>query len=254
MYYNEANCDIYIGSGAGKKLLKDINSAKESVKIISPYLSPSLIASLIQLHEQNIAVELITTNEIEDYYGDYEQRNGHQLIIQERKTDHEAETKRKEWTKVATNLTYADIILVGILMTTSVFVNDIRLLLGVIPILAITVAVLYLKKKVKRTRIYSYYYSKLFPFKILYSSDKDNSNNTFVHSKIYLIDDQIAYLGSLNFTLSGTKNNHETRVRTTDSNAIWEIKTEFRRLMNDLNLPQRSIQNWGRKLYDEPIN
>ena len=29
MFYNGAKCDIYIGKGAGKKLLNDIRNAKE---------------------------------------------------------------------------------------------------------------------------------------------------------------------------------------------------------------------------------
>ena len=34
-FFNGANCDIYIGQGAGKKLLDDITNAKRSVKIVS---------------------------------------------------------------------------------------------------------------------------------------------------------------------------------------------------------------------------
>ena len=37
MFYNGANCDIYIGKGAGKKLLNDIRNAQKSIKIVSPY-------------------------------------------------------------------------------------------------------------------------------------------------------------------------------------------------------------------------
>ena len=36
-FFNGANCDIYIGQGAGKKLLDDITNAKRSVKIVSPF-------------------------------------------------------------------------------------------------------------------------------------------------------------------------------------------------------------------------
>jgi phosphatidylserine/phosphatidylglycerophosphate/cardiolipin synthase-like enzyme len=79
-------------------------------------------------------------------------------------------------------------------------------------------------------------------------------SDTFIHGKIYLIDDQIAYLGSLNFTESGTKYNYETRIRTTDPNAIKEIKEEFHQLMNYSDLPEWDIQYWGKLLYQEPIN
>ncbi len=54
MFYNGANCDIYIGKGAGKKLLHDIRNAKASIKIVSPYLSPFLISKLISCQKQNL--------------------------------------------------------------------------------------------------------------------------------------------------------------------------------------------------------
>lgn len=44
-FYNKAVCDFYLGQGAGKKLLEDINRARHSIKIISPYLTPGLIHS-----------------------------------------------------------------------------------------------------------------------------------------------------------------------------------------------------------------
>ncbi|MDD2278204.1 MAG: hypothetical protein PHI03_11855 [Bacteroidales bacterium] len=92
MYYNGAICDIYIGKGAGKKLLIDIRNAKTTIKIVSPYLSPSLISELIKLQKRNLEIELITTDNIENFYGNYE-NNIHQLIIQNRLTDYKAVKK-----------------------------------------------------------------------------------------------------------------------------------------------------------------
>ena len=83
MFYNGAYCDIYIGKGAGKKLLSDIRNARKSVKIVSPYLSPFLITELINFKKRNLKVELITTDNIEDFYGNLE-KNIHQLIKQNR--------------------------------------------------------------------------------------------------------------------------------------------------------------------------
>ena len=81
MFFNGANCDIYIGKGAGKKLLEDISNAKKSVKVVSPYLSPSLINELIRLHSKGLEISLITNDNIEDYYRDSE-KNIYRLIIQ----------------------------------------------------------------------------------------------------------------------------------------------------------------------------
>ncbi len=54
-----AKCDIYIGTGAGKNLLTDMENAKEEIKIVSPYLSPSLVNQLISLHGQGKTINLI---------------------------------------------------------------------------------------------------------------------------------------------------------------------------------------------------
>ena len=65
---------------------------------------------------------------------------------------------------------------------------------------------------------------------------------------------KIAYLGSLNFTHFGTKSNHETIIRITDKNAITYINSEFESLLNNDYYTKRELNEWGKSLYDEPIN
>ena len=76
----------------------------------------------------------------------------------------------------------------------------------------------------------------------------------FVHGKIYVIDGHTAYLGSLNFTESGTKYNYETRIRVTDIEAVRKIDEEFEELYNHDELVYFGIEEWGKRLYLEPIN
>lgn len=253
MFVNGVNCDIYIGKGAGKKLLRDINNAKKSVKIVSPYLSPFLIKELIKLRVRNLEVELITTDDIEDYNGKYG-KNIHQLIIQNKETDKIAVKKREKWRSVVRVVLYLGISLLATLLGAFYYLKEPKLGFGLIPVAVLFLVYKLYKTKIKNKRIYLYWYSQLFPFKVYMSPYKNKLSDTFVHSKIYLIDDRIAYLGSLNFTSSGTKHNYETRIRTEDVNAIVEIKQEIYRLFNNARLPEKNIQNWGRELYSEPIN
>jgi phosphatidylserine/phosphatidylglycerophosphate/cardiolipin synthase-like enzyme len=253
MFYNGATCDIYIGKGAGKKLLSDMRSAKKSIRIVSPYLSPFLISELINFRKRNLEVELITTDNIEDFYGNFE-KNIHQLIIQNRETDKSAVGKREKWHDILKILTYSNLGLLVILFGLGYFIRAASVSFGFVPIVVIFLVCRLYKNKIKNKRIYSYWYSQLFPFKVYMSPDTTALSDTFIHGKIYLIDDQIAYLGSLNFTSSGTKHNYETRVRITDSNAITEIKEELSQLFNHSNLPERDLQFWGKQLYSEPIN
>lgn len=61
MFFNNTICDIYIGTGAGKKLMAELSAAKRSIKIVSPYLSESLVDRLVHSHARGVEVALITT-------------------------------------------------------------------------------------------------------------------------------------------------------------------------------------------------
>ncbi|GGW51062.1 phospholipase D-like domain-containing protein [Arenibacter certesii] len=64
---------------------------------------------------------------------------------------------------------------------------------------------------------------------------------------------EIAYLGSLNFTYNGTRNNYETRIRIADRKAIKELNAEFDALFYNENYLEKELSEWGRELYVEPV-
>lgn len=253
MYYRNANCDIFIGRGAGKELLDEIWNARKSVRIVSPYLSPKLVDQLIELKRRNIEVELITSSDIEDYR-DIHERNITRLIIQNRETDEVAVLKRIKWRKAANVLSIIGFCLLFGLAVLGYYLRDIRIAYGLVPVVILSFIVQYLKQRIRNKRIYNYWYSKLFPFRVYMTPYVTGGRGTFIHSKIYIIDDRIAYLGSLNFTTSGTRYNYETRIKTEDSNAIRRIREEIHRIMHDVDFPEMDLQSWGKEIYDEPIN
>lgn len=254
-WYNNATCDIYIGKSAGKKLLNDIENAKKSVKIVSPYLSPDMVKDLINLRKKGIEVSLITADNIEDYYGSYE-KNIYHLIKQETITDIQAQEQREKWKKNSKYLLFGIIGSIILFISILFFYQNIKLLYGVFFILALVlIRKTFFENKIKNKRIYTYQYHQLFPFKVYTSYNQSkNYNDTLIHGKIYIIDDEIAYMGSVNFTKSATQFNYETRIRTTDTNAVRVIVKEFHDLFNNPNLSEKNIQNWGKQLYPEPIN
>lgn len=255
IFHNNALCDIYIGKSAGNKLIQDIRGAKNNVKIVSPYLSPLLIKGLISLRKKGIDVQLITTDEIEDFYGD--NKNINQLIIQKRHVDEQAMQSRESMASLAGILLFV-MIGSGVVLLPLVFLlQEPKLAFGFIGIVLLFFLRNYLLTEVKNKKIYHYTYRQLFPFKVFISPNPTHGssvNTTFVHSKIYVIDDEIAYLGSMNFTAKGTKENHETRIRTTDPAAVRKISEEVERLFESSELAERDIQYWGSQLYTEPIN
>lgn len=251
IFYNNALCDIYIGKNAGVKMMQDIRNAQKNVKIVSPYLSPFLIKELIYLHSKGIKIRLITSDEIEDFYG-YD-KNIHKLIIQHRHVDEKSQKKRNDLISLSGTLLFAMIGLGLILLALMYFLNNVTFAYGFIMTVLMFLIRDSVVKKIKRTKIYHYTYKQLFPFKVYVSPTHGNSTNkTFIHSKIYIIDDEIAYLGSLNFTGSGVKDNHETRIRTTDANAVAKIIEEMKEIFYHSDLLERDIQFWGSQLYDEP--
>ncbi|MDF0716960.1 phospholipase D family protein [Muricauda sp. 334s03] len=102
--------------------------------------------------------------------------------------------------------------------------------------------------------MFSYSYEPIFPLKVIKPNNSFGQRATYLHSKMYIIDEHIAYLGSLNFTLGGTENNHETRIRISDSGTVQQIVEEFRYLMDDDSFPTMKWQAWGSKAFKEPKN
>ncbi len=237
MFHNNAKCDIYIGTGAGTKLMDEIENAKKSVKIVSPFLSPFLVKRLIRLRSNGIDVQLITMDTIEDFYGD-RKRNLHGLIRQEIRIDGQARRIMKKYKTTGRILNGLTIGLFTCFVILNYWLKDIRLLWLLFPLLFLYRAAGHLRKKSERKRVCSYTYHKLFPFKVVLSKNEKGFRNTYLHSKIYIIDDEIAYLGSLNFTGGGTTNNHETRVRLNDEPSVKKIVEEFDYLMHGARMPE----------------
>jgi phosphatidylserine/phosphatidylglycerophosphate/cardiolipin synthase-like enzyme len=253
-FHNSANCDIYIGKGAGKKLLYDISNARKSVKIISPYLSPSLINELINLHSKGISISLVTSDTIEDFSGTYE-KNIYKLINQTRVTDNEAQELRNKWIGIEETLRYIVFGFVAIFIFALFLFKSFKTLFILFPLLVFYLSRKIYLNKIKKKIIYSYFYTQLFLFKVYISPKNINTfESTFIHGKIYIIDDEIVFMGSLNFTYSGTKDNYETRIRTIDKIAVDKIVTEYNELFYHSGYPERNIQDWGKQLYEEPIN
>lgn len=253
MFYNNAVCDIYIGKSAGAKLLQDIRNAKRNVKIVSPYLSPSLIKELIFLHNKGINISLITSDEIEDFYG-YD-KNINKLIVQKRHTDEKAKQSRDSLISLSGTLLFTIIGLAIVLVPLIFLLKEWKLAYGFILVVLLFFVRDFIVRQIKNKRIYHYTYKQLFPFKVFISPNNGNSfNKTFIHSKIYVIDDEVAYMGSLNFTGKGIKDNHETRIRTADLHAVAKIVEEVNEIFFNPNLAERDLQFWGSQMYPEPIN
>jgi len=253
MYLNGTKCDIYMGTGAGKKLLHEIENAEYSVKILSPFLSPFLTQKLVALQNRNVAIELITSGRAKEYLST-KNKNSYELIQQVVHVDRKARRQRRRWKKLRLGIRVLIGILFLVFLWAAFSLKDPNTLLFSVSILLLYLVNRRLHINIENKRIYSYSYKPLFPFKVVMAPDHYHYDGLYLHGKAYIIDNRIAYLGSLNFTRSGTRNNYETRVRFTEPEAVQKIVGEFDSLFTNDELPELSLDAWGKQLYREPIN
>jgi len=250
MYCNNAQCDVYIGRGAGKKLMSEMASARTSVRIVSPFLSEHLVAGLETLHDQDIQVELITVA-----------GNSHReletvatLLQQHVHVDGRARN-RKKWMR---NLLCIGYFLGGLGLVCGWYFLGQQMVMSMLYLLlglgVLGIAQLLLSRCIRNIQIYSYSYASKFSLKVIGPYDDFGRRATYLHSKIYIIDDRIAYLGSLNFTYSGTESNYETRIRLTDQESVSKIAEEFRYLMDEATFPELDFNVLGKQYFREPFN
>ena len=122
-------------------------------------------------------------------------------------------------------------------------------------LLALPIGLLIIKL-LNKLRVYSYNYRSNMPFYVMASPNVDpqTRNQTFVNSNIYIIDDQIAYLGSVDFTKAGFRDQHETIFRIMDKTTVHCIYKEINELLSDQRRLFRDINFIGRHIYPEPLN
>jgi len=233
--------EIYIGRGAGTMLKKDLDNAKSSIKIISPYLTASYVEDLLRLANAGVSVTLITSNEIKEGDGNYSSLSHKDLIKQERHTDEKKRKLRSQGMKYS---------LIALILPLMLLVFHSYFGFAVATIVIGIIFVTYYNKK-----IYSYSYYSPIKLKIVPDEYHDRENGKFfVHSKVYVIDERVAYVGSVNYTNKAFKYNYETITKVSSVNAVKDISQEVNRLFLDKDVNSKDIQGWGKELYLEPQN
>jgi len=245
--------DIYIGKGAGKMIIEDMLKAKRSIRVMSPYLSAGLIDILLERLRFGVHIELVTADDIEDHQ--HADKNCYHIIKQHTHVDGELKNKKQllHWLGIGFMIVFGCLAVTRLpgILSPSIELPDV-IQFSVFALLALIGRVTW--KHAESINFWYYSYSSLFPIKIFYSyfsrKNRDRSKAFNLHSKLYIIDDCIAYLGSVNFTRSGCSFNHETRIRITDREAIDQLREEFEELLSTDQYNHRSVDEWGRELYE----
>lgn len=104
--------------------------------------------------------------------------------------------------------------------------------------------------------MFSYFYSTRFPFVVVPSIYSDtvmsvkSMSDSFVHAKIYVIDNRDIFIGSANLTSSGLRNNIESFIKISAHEAVKEIIAEIDSYLN-VHCKLIDINHMGTCLYHE---
>ena len=242
-----ANTHISLGQRAGAELYEQCARAQHALKIVSPYLSASFVDMLVELEERGVTVTLLTTENAQA-----NREVAHRLVNQLRQTDEEA-AHRRRLGRIYTALSILLFLAIG---TAGVLTRTTPLVYAYAGALLSVLAFLFFQSR----RIFHYSYTaavsrlKVFVSPFYKEQRITRDQGMMLHAKIYVIDERVAYLGSLNFTYSGFYDNFETTLRVDDLAAVRRISAHVEALYAEDHLAILGIESWGRSLYPEPKN
>lgn len=242
-----SNVQLYLGQSAGSELYSRLKRARRSVKIVSPYIKAHFIDVLSDLQPNGVKVTILTTEDVIKREG---KKVAFKLVRQIKLTNEKAASRRKKG-KLYSLLSVAAFVLLGI-----VGVSTQSVLAYAFAGVLLAAASFYYFHNLP---IYAYSYQANFSrFKVFVSpyfrQNKMKSQSMMVHLKAYVIDDEVAYLGSLNLTQEGFFDNYESCFRIDDRAAVAKVSSLIDDLYHEQNFAVLDIHSWGKSLYREPKN
>ena len=239
------NDQIYIGRKAGiegTNLMREILNTKNSLKIVSPYLSRSYLRHLVELSKKGVKITLITADELEqgaEGFSDFRQAD---IIKQKKIVDADAKKSKSKIKKISA---------LGLILSLfSVIFYFVSPVLMIIPIALVSISLFGFAKSYS-VRECRYEYYSIFRLKIFDSSSGEKPRSKeLIHSKIFVIDENTAFLGSANFTYSGFNTHYETLIKIEDKKAVIDISREVESLYNSTELEFKQISELGKQIYE----
>jgi len=264
---NNVRTDIYFGSGAGTEIREKIKAARKGILVVSPFLAKSrqpqqgeaaLCILLAQKAEAGIPVMLVTTEAA--FQPSYD--NPIYSLINQDPVNDPAAIEKKAKLKLHARIWMTINIILILLCVTAFFLGN-QPLMSIISVGFIILSFLlnqipYRRSKMIQTFHYKYQPKGNMRIKILKNYDhmrrRENGHIQTLHSKIYCIDSEVAYIGSMNFTEAGFKYNFESRVKIKDANIVADIESYWQKFFNDNNIPEIPWGPLAASCFEIPIN
>jgi phosphatidylserine/phosphatidylglycerophosphate/cardiolipin synthase-like enzyme len=236
------NCEVFAGRMAGERIQESIHNAKKSITIVSPYLTPDYVDMLLQKQAEGVSIKLLTGTDLTSRYK--RDKAYRKLIRQTTIINNDRLDRRNRLTLLSTTIIILSIIL-GLL---GVFTEAILMVFWLSAFIAAPILVFALKMK------YTHYeYKPQFEMGIIISPYEENLGELqyFVHSKIYVIDESIAFMGSVNFTEMGFVGNYECWTRINHKSSVDAIQDEVNRLFQQEKPYFADLKQIGAFVYEE---
>lgn len=259
------NIDFSFGKGVGSKIYDALNNAKHSVFVLTPYISQGYVDFLLRKKQDGIDVSLVTTTDAQRGMMDEIYRK---ILLQHRITDDKKMAYKKKAKRWCFFLGLSALIagLVGLIWYDfhhhfhSIYNELKRFWYEESVFIVVTMSILFIScvfyNKFHRIKVFSYFYSTRFPFVVvpsLYSKNVKSMSSmldSFVHAKIYVIDNRDIFIGSVNLTNSGLRHNIETFIKISAHVAVKEIISEINGYL-DAHCRSIDIKQLGAYLYNE---
>ena len=208
--------ELSIGWSAGSELYHKMKNARASVRVVSPYLDEPLVDCLLTLRGQGVVVDLAI---MEDFASSRVKKHkiATKLVSQTPSRDESAVTRRR---RGMLGSALGGVGAAGIAIGLNGVFPWAPLGWFLLPVAAIVFAIY------RRRGIYRYNYAwTLGDTIILPSHYQSDTECPFVHAKVYVIDSEVAFLGSLNFTTTGMFDNFETCFRVDNPDDVRAIES-----------------------------
>lgn len=252
--------DLYIGKNAGKRIERYIENAKHSIRIVSPYIAESKFESLSIKSHNGVDVRLLTSADDRHFRNPETSKILRKVIIQERYTNKNRKKIHRYLQIIASILLISTLIILGI----SIQRNSLSDTLGNQVTMYISVGLILLASILfsiaRRIKVYTYSYDSPFPVKFVVDPMNMNSyerdqykDNAFFHVKLFIIDDEIAFLGSVNLTEKGMRYNVESRVTITQKDQVSSLTAYFDKIFLT-RYHQYNLDYYGKRIFAEPRN
>lgn len=242
--------ELYIGRNAGEKILDEIANAKKSLKIVTPYVSDEFVHILLERVRDGIGVCLILSSDFLD--SQFKRAEIYRKIIKQNRQTDVQNLKRRKTGLITAYAGYFCTIFFLILG----FKFDIPHYMFAASFLPLFLAIHIFFYHI---RIYQYSYEQLIKLSVTmspYSVHRagQDEDKYFTHAKIFIVDEKMAYVGSLNFTKAGFHRNYETRVLFNEPSIVRSISSEFDYLFSNENTNYLDLKDLEKALFNEPAH